>query len=66
MCIHTATFKGKNVRIVLRNGTVFEDKYLDTKSRYILFQKKGWVLKETIKNFSIRQLRSGQMYPKMI
>lgn len=64
MCIHTSTYKGKSVRVVLRNGTVFEDKYLDTKSKHILFKDKGWILKETIKNFSIRKLNSVQRNKK--
>ena len=58
MCIHTSTYKNKTVRVVLYTGEVFEDKYLDTKSRYIHFKNHGKILKENITNFGIRQLKS--------
>ena len=57
MCIHTSTFRGKTVRVVLCTGEIFEDKYLDTKSRYIYFKEHGRILKENITSFGIRQLK---------
>ena len=58
MSTHSSTYKGKTVRVKLRDGTVFEDKYMDTKARHIFFEERGKVSKKDVQSFSIRKLRS--------
>ena len=53
MSTHSSTYKGKRVRIKLKNGEVFVDKFLDNKSGVIHFEERGKVLKKDIKNFTI-------------
>jgi len=53
MSTHSSTKKGKRVRIKMRDGTTFVDKFLDTGSGWIEFEERGKVLKKDIKNFTI-------------
>lgn len=53
MSTHSSTFKGRRVRIRLKNGDVFVDKFVDSKARHIIFEEHGKVLKKDISNFSI-------------
>lgn len=55
MSTHSSTYKGKRVRITLRDGTVFVDKFVDSKGRYIHFEQRGKVEKRTIRNFTINK-----------
>jgi hypothetical protein len=55
MTTHSSTYKGKRVRIKLKDGTVFVDKFLDSKSSYIFFEEKGRIAKKDIVNFSINK-----------
>ena len=49
---HTAAKKGKRVKVILKSGEEFVDKFIDRKSRYVTFEKRR-VLKGDIKSFSI-------------
>lgn len=49
---HTAVKKGKRVKVVLKNGEEFVDKFIDRKSRYVTFETRR-VLKGDIKSFAI-------------
>ncbi len=60
MSTHSSTYKGKTVRVKLRDGTVFHDKYVDTKARHVFFEEHGKVSKKDIQSFSIRKLKAGQ------
>ena len=51
--MHTSTYKGKRVRIQLKDGTVFVDKFMDKKSAYIIFEERGRVEISNIKSFGI-------------
>lgn len=53
MSTHSSTYKGKRVRIKLKNGDTFVDKFVDNKSGVIHFEERGKVLKKNIKNFTI-------------
>ena len=49
---HTAVKKGKRVKVVLKSGEEFIDKFVDRKSRYVTFENRK-VLKGDIKSFAI-------------
>ena len=53
MSTHSSTYKGKRVRIKMKDGTSFVDKFMDNKSGVIHFEERGKVLKKDIKNFTI-------------
>ncbi len=55
MSTHSSTYKGKRVRIKLKNGDVFVDKFVDSKGRYIFFEEHGKIAKKDIANFSINK-----------
>jgi len=56
--VHTSTHKGKRVRIKLKDGTVFVDKFLDEKGSYIIFEERGRIAKSDVANFSINKNKS--------
>ena len=51
--MHTSTHKGKRVRVKLKDGTVFVDKFVDKKSTYVIFEEHKKVLKKSIVSFAI-------------
>jgi len=53
MTLHTSTYKGKKVYIVLKNGTKFVDKFVDKKSGYVITEKNGKIKKSTMKTMTI-------------
>lgn len=55
MSTHSGTTKGKRVRIKLKDGTVFVDKFVGSKSGYCFFEERGKVAKKDISNFSIHK-----------
>ena len=59
MSTHSGTYKGKRVRIKLKNGDVFIDKFVDSKSGYCFFEERGKVAKKDISNFSIHKWQDG-------
>lgn len=50
---HTGTWEGKRVRVKLKNGTVFVDKFDGSKGKYRFFKEKGKVLVGEIASFII-------------
>jgi hypothetical protein len=56
--MHTSTYKGKRVRVKLKDGTVFVDKFLDEKGRHIHFEEHGAIAKRDVVNFSINKNKS--------
>ena len=57
MATHTSTYKGKRVRIKLKDGEVFVDKFTDKKGRFVYFEKRGKIPVKDIKSFSINKLK---------
>ena len=49
---HTAVKRGKRVKVVLKNGETFVDKFVERTSRYVTFETRK-VLKGDIKSFAI-------------
>lgn len=49
---HTSTYKGKRVRVVLIDGTIFIDKFKEATKKYSIFEAQGRILKRDIKAFS--------------
>lgn len=49
---HTSTRKGKRVRVVLKDGMVFVDKFVEATNKYSFFEVHGRILKQHIKAFS--------------
>lgn len=47
---HTATYKGKRVKVVLKDGTEFIDRFKDSKSKYVMFDRRT-VKRSDIKKF---------------
>lgn len=56
--MHTSTYKGKRVRVKLKDGTVFVDKFLDKKGSHILFEEHGRIATSDVVNFSINKNKS--------
>ena len=56
--MHTSTYKGRRVRVKLKDGTVFVDKFLDEKSQHIIFEEHGRIAKSDVVNFSINKNKS--------
>lgn len=50
---HTATFKWKRVIVKLYDGTIFNDRFVDRTDKYVMFEKRGKVMKRNIKAFII-------------
>lgn len=54
---HTATARGRIVRVKLKSGEVFEDRFLERSSgKTLIFEKRGRVMQGTIQSFSDRRL----------
>lgn len=51
--MHTSTYKGKRVRVVLKDGTVIVDRFIDKKARYIILEEYGKVIKRDMRSFGI-------------
>ena len=50
---HTATNRGKRVRIVLKDGTKLDDRFVDDTDRHVLLERVGKVRKRDIKAFIV-------------
>lgn len=50
---HTATNRGKRVRVVLRDGTRLDDRFRDRTDRWVLLERAGRVLCRDIKAFIV-------------
>jgi hypothetical protein len=53
--MHTSTYKGKRVHLKLKDGSVVVDKFLDEKSKHIILEDNGRILKSDINSFSINK-----------
>ena len=54
---HTKTSRGKIVRVELRNGDLFEDRYIEqTPGHVLIFEKRGRIRAGQIKAMSDRRL----------
>ncbi len=51
MC-HTGTYRGKKVRVVLRDGTLIIDHFHDRNDKFVFLREKGKILKKDIKSMS--------------
>lgn len=49
---HTSTIRGKRVRVKLRSGEVFIDRFLERTKSYVFFEKRGKITKGDIISFS--------------
>lgn len=54
---HSSCRRGKRVRVVLKDGTVIIDKFVDSTDRYVLLEQHGRVRKAAMKSFTILKLR---------
>ena len=50
---HSGCWEGKRVKVVLKNGTEFIDKFDGSKGKYRYFKEKGKVMVGDIKRFII-------------
>ena len=48
-CPHTATFRGKRVLVILRDGTRIIDRFLDRTDRKVLLKDYGWIPKSKLR-----------------
>jgi len=53
---HTATQRGKRVKVKLRDGTIILDRFIDRTKNAIILKDYGKLLKKNIKSFSIYKL----------
>ncbi|MBT6121248.1 hypothetical protein HOH45_07280 [bacterium] len=53
MTIHTSTYKGKRVYVLLKDGTRIVDKFKDKKSGYVVLEEHGKIQKSKIKTMTI-------------
>lgn len=58
---HTGCWEGKRVKVKLKDGTTFIDKYAGANSRYRFFKEQGRILAADIKSFVI--WKGEQKYP---
>lgn len=54
MTLHTSTYKGKRILIILKDGTKIVDKFKDKKS--------GWIITENHGKFSTNQVKAMTIY----
>ena len=50
---HTGCWEGKRVRVILKDGTVFIDKFWGAKGKWRMFKEHAKVAKGDIKSFVI-------------
>lgn len=55
---HSATCRGKRVRIVLRDGTKIDDRFVTRTDRWVVLERSGRVWKSDLKAFII--LKAGE------
>ena len=53
MTLHTSTYKGKRILIILKDGTKIVDKFKDKKSGMIITEKHGKIRTDTVKAMTI-------------
>lgn len=55
---HTATYRGKRVRVVLITGEVFIDQFWERNPKWVWFKNKGKVRRGSIKSFTIYKAKA--------
>jgi hypothetical protein len=50
---HTATHRGKRVKIVLRDGTEIVDRFIDRTDKWVVLKENGRVNKSDIRAFIV-------------
>ncbi len=53
MTLHTSTYKGKRILIILKDGTKLIGKFKDKKSGYIITEEHGRISTDTVKAMTI-------------
>ena len=53
MTLHSSTYKHKKVYVVLKDGSSFVDRFLDSKSGCIFFSERGKIRKSVIRTMTI-------------
>ena len=53
MTLHSSTYKNKRVYVVMKDGTSFVDKFLDSKSGAIFLSERGKLLKKDVRTMTI-------------
>ncbi len=53
MTLHTSTYKGKRILIILKDGTKLIGKFKDKKSGYVITEEHGKISTSTIKAMTI-------------
>lgn len=56
MTLHTSTYKGKRILIILKDGTKIVDKFKDKKSGMIITENHGKIRTNTVKAMTIYKL----------
>ena len=51
--MHTSTNKGKRVFVILTDGTNFVDKFVTRKSKSVVFEERGAILKKRMRSMTI-------------
>lgn len=57
---HTTVYKGKRVRVVLRNGTTFVDKFVERTSKYVKMEQHPHLEPHDIRSFTINKNKTIQ------
>jgi hypothetical protein len=50
---HTTAPRGKRIHIILKDGKIFKDKLLESRSKYFVFKNNGRIFRNNIRSFSI-------------
>lgn len=50
---HTTAPRGKRIHVILKDGKIFKDKLLESRSKYFVFKKYGRITHNRIRSFSI-------------
>ncbi len=50
---HTTAPIGKRIHVILKNGKMFKDKLIESRSKYFVFERYGRVVRNHIRSFSI-------------
>ena len=49
---HTGSYRGKRVRVVLRDGTVIYDRFIERTDKYVFLEKSGRIPKAMFRAMS--------------
>lgn len=60
MTLHTSTYKGKRILIILKDGTKIIDKFKDKKSGYVYTENNGKISTKIMKAMTIYKDVTGE------